>query len=82
MNSTTVLIPEVAMKVALNLSSFESYNNVLACIKRAFINLNNDVFLKLYKALMTGETNYGICLGPSVFWIRESWKEYSIEQQS
>ena len=43
-------ISEVALKA----------NHVLAWIKRAFIDLNNDVFLKLYKALVRPIMEYAI----------------------
>lgn len=42
-------------------------NRVLACVKRAFVDLNNDVLLKLYKALVRPIVEYKILYGVHTF---------------
>ena len=51
-------------------------NRVLACMKRAFVDLNCDVLLKLYKALVRLIMEYA-----NIIWVhkkKENWKECSV----
>ena len=56
-------------------------NRVLACMKRAFTDLNNDGFLKLYKAMVRPIIEYANTIwGPHFLLFKGDWKEYSITQ--
>ena len=54
-------------------------NRVLACMKRAFTDLNNDGFLKLYKAMVRPIMEYANTIWVHTFcWIKGDWKECSV----